>query len=42
MFSKKPYPLNVCSGERESEIIIIPRNELAKCFTEVEIDKIRT
>lgn len=42
MFSKQAYNLNVCSGERDSEIIIIPRNELTKCFSDAEIDKIRT
>ena len=42
MFSKKPYSINVHSNQRESQLIVIPRTELMKCFSEIEIDKIRT
>eukprot|EP00347_Sterkiella_histriomuscorum_P009475 403341070 len=42
LLSKKTYQINVCSFERGSSLIVIPRTELMKCFTEIEIDKIRT
>jgi len=42
MLSKKPYLINLCSAERGSQLIVIPRTELMKSFTEIELDKIRT
>ncbi|CDW87639.1 UNKNOWN [Stylonychia lemnae] len=42
VLNKKPYLINLCAAERGSQLIVIPRTELMKCFTEIELDKIRT
>ena len=42
LFERTPYILNICSAARDCELIIIPRIELLKCFSEKELEKIKT
>jgi hypothetical protein len=39
---KTPYQVNVCSAERDCELLLISRNDLLRVFSEAELIKIRT
>lgn len=42
LLGKTPYGINVCSAERDCELLLISRNDILRVFTEAEIIKIRT
>ena len=41
-FAKSNYTLNVCSAERNCELIIIPKNEFYSIFTKNEAELFRS
>jgi hypothetical protein len=40
--AKSPYQVNVCSAERDCELLLISRIDLIRVFSEAELIKIRT